>query len=328
MELLSLDRLVGPGASFSENFEILCLELIKAAGGDYKECYRLSPPDRGVDIVIAMANGITIAYQCKAYPRFTSGLLSELAGSIEKAIASQSEIRWDDYWLIIPFVPTAQQRQKLIKVLKQYRGHVGILDGDELEARLFNFPDIAARFFPSLKIVWPPQKNILVFQTKRSTEIVSTCLRSVRTGQLIPIEVSPDITCGGLVQFLKYALRLPDHVITKDTDDMVLSREEICWKLSLMRGGTKQDVAPEIEIGQLGIREDDCFIITYSLEIEIESGFMKSMGARKLALFSRLWEDESMGTDLIQGTGTQESLLSCYVDHHLKRVAEMLRSSG
>src|SRR2546426_100591 len=114
MKILSLERLSGPGRSVDENFELLILALMNAPM-ESKACYRISAPDRGIDI-LNPEDGV--AMQCKAYSSFRGDLLNAVKSSVQRANAAQDQLRWESYGLAIPFVPTAKQREALENVLK------------------------------------------------------------------------------------------------------------------------------------------------------------------------------------------------------------------
>jgi hypothetical protein len=118
MRLLNLDLLVGPGDSVSENFEILCLELAKGEFPDH-DCFRVRPPDRGIDIYIRAPNNPSesTVIQCKAYRNFRHQLTAEVATSLSGALAASADYPWSRYILSIPFVPTYDQRRDLEQVL-------------------------------------------------------------------------------------------------------------------------------------------------------------------------------------------------------------------
>src|SRR5438270_11453553 len=107
MKFLSLERLFGPGKSTDEDFEIMSLELVKAEYLHH-ECFRLSAPDGGIDIYAraVVKDDLNFAFQCKAYPTFRSSLLQAVARSAQTAGSSNNDYPWDQYILIIPFVPT------------------------------------------------------------------------------------------------------------------------------------------------------------------------------------------------------------------------------
>lgn len=215
MKFLSLERLVGPGKSLDENFEIMCLELIKALL-PLHESFRLSPPDGGIDIYsrATTENGLNLAFQCKAYPTFKTNLVQAITKSVRAALSSAKTYPWNRYHLIIPFVPTAHQRVKLEEVLRE--SHTlpktylpNIVDGDELEATLFRYPSVARRFFPNVIVVTPSEQARIVLGYPDDPAMLQLDLRVFTWKQIIPVRVSPNAKAGSLLQMLIGQLSLP-----------------------------------------------------------------------------------------------------------------------
>jgi len=320
MRILSLDRLVGPGQSIGENFEILCLELVKATAGPLSQYFRNSSPDRGVDIYYENDNGVVYAYQCKAYSTFRANLISSLKKSIKAANHSFEKKPWDYYVLIIPFVPTAGQRDRLEEVLKTCKGKSHIIDGDEIETRLFYSLEIASRFFPTVTVAIPPDNEEIILKTGDNCRIIRTYLQSIRTGQRIAILASADATCNGLVNLLNSILKLPDMVIVSALG-LPVSKEEIHWQLSVVRDGKEVKLSPEMSLEQAGVREGNTLRLSYHTEIKFTGGFMKEIGPPlkyESFLDSRSWDEEEMNPKLIRGTKKVNELLIDYIEWHLK----------
>lgn len=146
MKLFSLERLTGPGDARWENFEILCHALLSEAFGS---CERLKPPDGGIDILGEGKDGAIIAYQCKAYPDYTTKLVSAVRESFVRAVDSRDVVPWERYYLVIPFVPTSLQRTRLGQALTVSEATGRILNSDDIELWLAANPALTRRFLPT-----------------------------------------------------------------------------------------------------------------------------------------------------------------------------------
>ena len=230
MKFLSLDRLAGPGNSLAENFEILCLELVKADKPNHRT-FRLSAPDSGIDIYSRDTRGeIHFAFQCKAYSRYRSNLLSSISNSVNAANCSFEEYPWSYYILTIPFVPSISQRTKIEKVLRSCQQKFLICDGDELESHLFRYPFVARRFFPDLLLVTPTEQGSITLGFTDLSPTLEIKLHVHTWGQVIPVRASPDAKCGSLLQLLKGQLSLP----LKGYISCVAQVEyDVVWRLAL-----------------------------------------------------------------------------------------------
>jgi hypothetical protein len=235
MKFLSLERLVGPGKSVDENFEIMNLELLKVDLPQH-ESFRLAAPDGGIDIFCrAIAdNCVNLAIQCKAYPTFRFNLVRAVAESSHAAVSSIEMYPWKRYVLSIPFVPTALQRTRLQEALKEctlvdhrYKPH--ICDGDELEATLFRYPSVARRFFPDLTIVTPSEQGRIILGYPDDPSMLQLTLKIYTWRQTFPVSVSPTAKAGSLLQMLIGQLTLP----VKGSVPFFMQGYDIKWELIL-----------------------------------------------------------------------------------------------
>jgi hypothetical protein len=221
VKFLCLEHLAGPGDSVDENFEIMNLELIKAILPQY-ESFRLSAPDGGIDIYSRDTTGAgeNFAFQCKAYPTFRPNLVQAVEKSIHSALSSANLFPWTHYNLVIPFVPTRNQRWKLEEVFQSANlkskfglGHseryFHIVDGDELEATLFRHPSVARRFFPNLVVVTPLEQGKIVLGYPNDPSLLQVNLKFHTVNQIVPVNVSQDTKAGSLLQMLIGQLGLP-----------------------------------------------------------------------------------------------------------------------
>ena len=122
--------------------------LFLAAAADIVDDQADGHPDGGIDIFARSRDGTgDAAFQCKAYPRFRSDLLRSAATSAAAAARSRPDYAWDQYVLVVPFIPSSGQRIKIEAALRHCGGAFQITDADELEATLFRYPDIARKIF-------------------------------------------------------------------------------------------------------------------------------------------------------------------------------------
>lgn len=208
MRILSLERLSGPGRSMAENFELLVLELFKAEypGG---QTFRLAAPDRGIDIYSVLADGTRGALQCKAYATFRADLLTGIKASLDAALNAKTTYPWDEYILVLPFVPTADQRRRITETSTASGVAVTITDGDELETLLFRHPSVASRFFAGLIIDDRPGVAAIVLGVDQPGQMLELVLRIHSWGQQIHVRASPDAPVASLLSALLGRLSLP-----------------------------------------------------------------------------------------------------------------------
>lgn len=328
MKFLSLERMVGPGRSQAENFEILCLELVKDPGKSPSRAHRNLPPDGGIDIYNPDASGSRIAYQCKAYGKFTGALLAAVEQSARKARETAASTPFDYYVLLIPFVPTLQQRKKLEQALSLAGSRTVVCDGDELETRLFNSPHTIGRFFPGVTVVFAPGSQELTLSTGHSGT-VRLYLESVNTEQRVPVSVSTDATVAGLTHFLVTALRLPDTYKVKASS--FHEGGDLVWRLARVDESGPCPLPPGDSVASSGLWDGDVLTLTFSTVVEFSGGFMKDLGTHQeqVEVDSKTWTAKEMNPDLVSlsRTGYSEkqglaALLDDYVEWHLQRLLQ------
>ena len=211
MQFFNLDFLQGPGDSLAENFELLNLELARIDLAP-SEVFRLSPPDGGIDIFsIGRPDRANVAFQCKAYRKYRSDLLPAIRESVASANRATSDYKWDIYYLVIPFVPTKDQRAKIALELKECRGESHICDADEIESGLFRHQQVANRFFPRIIIASSCDGAgfVLGLPGSVNTRSIDLTLHLREWGQSIPITVSEDATVRGLLNLIIAKFSLP-----------------------------------------------------------------------------------------------------------------------
>jgi hypothetical protein len=89
-------RVVSPATNFGESWELLCFTLLRAEGK--QQLLRLSPPDRGVDILDSTRAD---AYQCKSSERGIFGTIdtADCLASMQTAIDARQSLGWTKYHL-------------------------------------------------------------------------------------------------------------------------------------------------------------------------------------------------------------------------------------
>lgn len=321
MGIFSLDRLVGPGRSRSEDFELLCLELVRARGEISSDAYRIASPDGGIDIYDPERR---LAYQCKAYPVFRNDLVRAVRVSACAAKRSNADFPFRAYVLMIPFVPTKEQRVKLTDALAKSEGQVRIIDADNIETRLYDSPKVAARFFPSILVLIPPQCPEIVLKTGDSPTI-HIRLASIKTGQQIPIRVSADALVIGLRHFIIALLRLPDtYSITAASS---VSSGEIQWALSVVRGGSSVLLPDNVTLADAGVRDGEILHLFFENRATIRGSFLKTVEPHrtKIKIRSAIWEPREMNEAIIleevkDGSVDLQRVVEAYVSWHVRRV--------
>jgi hypothetical protein len=327
MKLLSLERLIGPGKSVDENFEIMCLELVNKAGDGKSRAHRNLPPDGGIDIY--EPDRLT-AYQCKAYSQFRSDIITAISKSAEKAKNNLKTVPFDAYVLMIPFVPTQKQRGNIEKAMKIAKSYTYICDGDEIESRLFEHPEVASRFFQSVIVIFPPQGEI-VLKTDDPRPMVQLFLKSEKTGQRIPISASPNVTCEGLLNYLNFILKLPSSIRLL-AGNLLEQSEEIRWFLSVMRDGNKSYLDHDVTLEKAGISDGDIIFLGFKYDIRVSYGYSKDIGLRdSVELFSKIWEDHVMGEKLIRAEKShpveqqKDNMIREYIEFHLSNIHSLVQ---
>ena len=84
MGVFDFQWLRGPGQSVAENFEILCLALLRAEhpNGNH-QC--IEAPDRDIDILgVEVVAAEKRAYECKAYQSFSAALTRAVGESLKQ----------------------------------------------------------------------------------------------------------------------------------------------------------------------------------------------------------------------------------------------------
>jgi len=312
MKFLSLERLVGPGRSQDENFEIMNLELIKADLPQH-ESFRLSAPDGGIDIYSKSPTGDwSPAFQCKAYPRFRPDLVSAVSKSASSAKRSAQSYPWSEYILIIPFVPTSAQRTKLFDALRDCGGEFSIYDGDELEAKLFRHPAVARRFFPELLIATSSEHSRIVLGLSGDPSMIELKLLIHTWGQTVPVEVSPDAKCGSLLNLLVGQLGLP---VKGSIACVTVVWYKVRWHLILETATQDVLLDPDKTLRDEGVPSGATIALKYNISF---AGGMKAYGGvreeyvslssysgqRQYAMPKRVWK--------------RENALRHWIDHELK----------
>jgi hypothetical protein len=326
MRFLSLERLEGPGKSIDENFELLCLDLSKIGSDNLpSDIHRILPPDGGIDVYFAGSTD-KIAYQCKAYPHFRSDLVRAVKKSAHMACVASSKTPFDVYVLVIPFVPTREQRRKLEEALKESGAKPLIVDGDELERRLFDAPQIATRFFPSVTIIMPPSCDALQLSTGQG-ELINLHIESIRTGQTIPLKVSSGAQVHGVVNFLVAVLRLP-NTFTINAASFV-SSGDLHWKLAVVRDGKRTVLSSDETLEEAGVGKNAVLHLVFEQEELVGGGFAKRIGLHweKISIDSDIWDGNEMNETLMkdewQGHSDSdrfELLIDRYFQWHFERV--------
>ena len=92
-------KVTSPATNFGEAWELLCFTLLRAETAD-SSLLRLTPPDRGVDI---LRNSTGDAYQCKSSERGVFGTIDaeECISSLATALKAQDALGWRKYTLAI-----------------------------------------------------------------------------------------------------------------------------------------------------------------------------------------------------------------------------------
>jgi hypothetical protein len=334
MKFLSLERLVGPGKSVDENFEIMNLELIKAEL-PLHESFRLSPPDGGIDIYSRATTdkGINLAFQCKAYPTFKSNLVQATAKSARAALSSVNVYPWNKYNLIIPFVPTRDQRVKLEEVLREcytlpklYSPH--IVDGDELEATLFRHTSVARRFFPNLIVVTLSEQGRIVLGYPDDPAMLQLDLRVHTWNQMIPVRFSPNAKAGSLLQMLIGQLTLP---IKGSIEAVGYNSYDIKWEL-ILEGEPECVLDLEKTLPEQGVISGKTIFLRYSYSAKgfgaFSSGLDRSSHPEKYYFYTIL---ESFFDQKIhekpEGVREFEDEFSYWLDVELKSRESVLQES-
>ncbi len=317
MRVLSLERLVGPNDSTAENFELLILSLLKERSRTAPdEWHRIKSPDHGIDLFNPRSR---LAIQCKAYSRFRADLVRSVARSAQQAVRAQKEYNWTSYGLAIPFVPTGDQRLKLNKALSQAGEEHFIYDGDHIEAILYTQPEIVNRFFPTVTLVLAIPGGPIRLDTGSGKPLRKLFLKSFKTGQSFEFLVSSDATCGGLVNLVLSALRLPESVAV-NPHGLPSLVAHLKWNLTT--GGNPEDsLDPQKTLLDSGIVDGTILFLRWDLEIIRRGMFMRDKPpppVEDIGVYTSRWhEDEMIATEF---RGTVESAMSDYVAGSLKRL--------
>ena len=229
MSVFDLHWLRGPASSVDENFEVLCLELLQAEFPE-GEHFRLASPDSGVDILGSepcqrarpalldakhgCSQQIRIAYQCKAYGRFSSDLLRGVASSMDsaiKALSVSAMITWDRYTLLLPLLLTARQRERLHGLWTRNQLSPDIRDIDWIERLLYQHGHVRSRFFPDFLVLIPPKARPLQIGFPSGSENSDLVLYVRRFEQKLRLRIPIDLTVGGLIGILIDELGLPTN---------------------------------------------------------------------------------------------------------------------
>lgn len=281
MAVFDLYWLRGPGSSTDENFEILSLELLKAEfpQGQY---HRVGAPDQGIDIlgyegdphpkIITVGRGVPdeallVAYQCKAYSRFTSSFVRAVRQSMETAIkarSSSSSLNWQQYCLITPLLLTARQRGELYELWKYHELTPDIKDIDYLEQLLYKHEHVRIRFFPDFLILIPEKHTPIQIGFPEFSKTVDIVLHIHRYAQDIPLRIPSGITIHGVIQILIDKLSLPTQAIvhTISTNNFTID-----WNLYLAQEHQKPlDKSKTLE--QLQIANNSQVELKYELNIK------------------------------------------------------------
>jgi hypothetical protein len=295
VKFLSLERIVGPGNSTDENFEILCLHLAKIAVDDPSAVHRNLPPDGGIDIYYE--GSTSVAYQCKAYSQFRGDLVRAVENSAIKARNASVTAPFDVYALMIPFVPTRNQRQKLEEALMKSGSKTHIVDGDELEQRLFGAPQIATQFFPSVTIIMPPNCETLELITGHG-KIINLHVQSVQTGQKIPLKVSSGASIQGVVNFLVALLRLPNTFVFNASS--FYESGDLEWRLTVKRFGIKKRLSSVKTLEEVGVRNKDIVHLVFEKTVNFSGGFFKQIGIHReqISIDSDIYNEDEMNRAL------------------------------
>ena len=325
MKLLSLDRLSGPGNSVDENFELLCLDLTEIALDDQSTVHRNRSPDGGIDLYLVSPK-CTLAYQCKAYSQYRPDLVRSVEKSALMASKASVKTPFDAYILMIPFVPTRDQRLKLEQALKKSGAKTDIVDGDQLERRLFDKPEIAARFLPSVTVVIPPNCEALELVTGKG-KLLELHVESIRTGQRIRLRVSSGALVAGVVNFLVAVLRLPNR-FSVDAASFFHSGE-LHWRLAVTRETKTIELSSDETLEEAGVRDNEAIHLVFEQEVQFRGGFLKLPGPHweKRSIDSDIWDgnemNEALTKDEFQGRSADYpigTLIDRYSEWHFNRV--------
>ena len=92
-------KVTPPATNFGEAWELLCFTLLRTETAD-TGLLRLSPPDRGVDILSSSTGN---AYQCKSSERGVFGSIDaeDCISSLKTALIAQTALGWKTYSLAI-----------------------------------------------------------------------------------------------------------------------------------------------------------------------------------------------------------------------------------
>jgi len=245
MPVFDLHWLRGPASSVNENFEVLCLELLRE---EFPGCghFRLSSPDCGIDIlgtepfqqktatVSGSPKSLKVAYQCKAYARFSFDLHRAIGASMASAIsvrAHSTTLTWDRFAVILPQLLTAMQRERLHTLWTRNQLPPDIRDIDWIERLLYQHGDVRARFFPEFVVVLPNKGRPLEIGFPNGSEgHQQLVLYLSRFEQRLPLECSPDLTVQGLISILIDELHLPTQA---QVHSITTSNFAIEWDLYL-----------------------------------------------------------------------------------------------
>jgi|GEM_PF-2495953 len=302
MRTLTLELLTGPESTTAENFELLCMELARYTD-PASSFHRIASPDGGIDFSGVAGDGEVIAAQCKAYARYGGGFLESVRSSVAGALRSQRSVGWTRFFLYIPFVLTAKQRERVVGELEPVRSWY-IIDGDELETRLYDSPEIASRFFPSVRFVQSAQSGPLTL-CRIKEEVIRLNLNILGTGQRVPVDVGCDITIGGLIAYLRRAFYLPDTLIVQ-VAPLPAELAPIDWQLLEGEDPNQPNrLDPTALVGESGLTDGAVVHLQYSAQVQYDGGFARPIGMPHpplaLRLYSKVWADSEMGTDVIAG---------------------------
>jgi len=252
--------------------------------GDHQ---RVGAPDSGIDIIGAEPNPLTkpspfntgdnpqkcnrVAYQCKAYRRFTSSLLTAISSSIASALKAQSSsaLRWDTYALVTPLLVTASQREKLQELWEKNKLTMDLRDIDWLERLLFVHDQVRSRFFPNFVVLFPPEHVPIHIGFPDTSDTISLFLYVKRYDQRIQLNVPLDLSVDGLVAILVEKLCLPTqaHVHSIGTRHF-----DIEWNLHLS-SKREAPLDKKMSLRSIGISNDSQVELVHKLNVTWSMGY-------------------------------------------------------